>query len=836
MRLRTRLFVSTFAVFLISLIALVLFFSVRFKKRIYADMITSANTVKEFFHHAVEHGLKDSEILANSIINNPVVVEAFAKRDREELLKILRPVFLALKKQGLRQMQFHLPSATSFLRVHMPDRFGDDLSKVRKTVLKANKVLKPQFGIEVGAAGPGLRYVTPVFYGGKHIGSFEVGFGLPQDVWNNLRTRVSEIGGGGVWVWIHIKDEWKRFYYESGRKRWRWLEKNLNDKWMIMMGTSDEVDVKVPEKELDRGLKGEFSMDVDVGGVGYLVKLFPLKDWKGESIGVVEVAVSKEEIIHREIKSAIVPATVLALLAFFLIGTILFLVSSGIVKRIAEVSELAKVLAGKSGDLSFRFSTEHQDRELAELMESFNGILDFVSDVISEIRHTVEVAVSSIQETRAATEESSAAIREITITLENIKKGVEIQTSKIQQITISISELVGIFDLVKRAMDRQADGIFKVREFVADSSSEMGRIKKSVDEVSKVADELAKESESGAEIMEKTAGVIGDIEKSSRKIREVAFLITDIADQTNILAMNAAIEAAHAGEVGKGFAVVAEEIRHLSEMSSSYAKNVHSLVKNITELLKKGIGSMNTLKRNFVDTRTFVQRVSESLERIEGLVGNFLVRMEKLSELVDDMKSMTSSVVESMRMAETSTKNIRDSAVDINLHSEEIKTAVEEQHTAMEEILSAIDNIVLGMNELADVIYGLRDTVKGFKLRGDVESGQKSLAGETDRFVEESEVAEDENVERIESYEEKQEETAVFDIGGEEEKMVEREPYEEEKTYDVEHTGSAVLDVNGVEKSEVESDTKDVDKNNEVVSKESFVENFSGDIEISSVD
>ena len=129
------------------------------------------------------------------VIQNPQIIEAFANRDRERLAQLTLPLMDKLNEQGVRQFQFHLPNMTSFYRVHEPEKFGDDLSAFRQTVVEANKTNKIVQGLEGGVAGVGFRYVVPVEYNGQHIGSVELGMGITDQLLNNFKEDY-----GGEWT------------------------------------------------------------------------------------------------------------------------------------------------------------------------------------------------------------------------------------------------------------------------------------------------------------------------------------------------------------------------------------------------------------------------------------------------------------------------------------------------------------------------------------------------------------------------------------------------------------------------------------------------------------
>lgn len=142
----------------------------------------------------------------DGIIAAPGVIEAFAANDRATLEMLTVPSFEVLKrKYHLQQFQFHTPPATSFLRVHKLDKYGDDLSSFRKTVVEVNHTKQRQYGLEKGVAGIGLRGVVPVYYQNRHIGSAELGMSFGQDFFNSFAARysapsalyISDQAGGG---------------------------------------------------------------------------------------------------------------------------------------------------------------------------------------------------------------------------------------------------------------------------------------------------------------------------------------------------------------------------------------------------------------------------------------------------------------------------------------------------------------------------------------------------------------------------------------------------------------------------------------------------------------
>ncbi len=148
----------------------------------------------EDLHHTLQASVRDASahalVTITAIVNAKGVGEALANRDRAQLQALTLPVFEVLKtNHNISQFQFHLPLATSFLRLHQLEKHGDDLQSFRATVVRANETKQPQIGLESGVAGLGLRGVIPVSHQSRHIGSAEIGISFGQDFFDAFKSQ-----------------------------------------------------------------------------------------------------------------------------------------------------------------------------------------------------------------------------------------------------------------------------------------------------------------------------------------------------------------------------------------------------------------------------------------------------------------------------------------------------------------------------------------------------------------------------------------------------------------------------------------------------------------------
>ncbi len=205
-----------------------------------------------------------AQALAAYTAQLPQAQEALANQDRQGLLAWLRPAFDVLKKDfGVAQFQFHTPPATSFLRLHQPEKFGDDLSAIRRTIVIANTTRTPQKGLEIGVAGAGIRGVMPLFQGAQHLGAVELGMSFGQP----------------------FLDRWKA---ERGVDLGVYLAEGTQFK---VLATTLASPLELTKREMEEALAGHSQQRrAWLSEKPLAVYLGPVRDYSGQAIGVLMLA------------------------------------------------------------------------------------------------------------------------------------------------------------------------------------------------------------------------------------------------------------------------------------------------------------------------------------------------------------------------------------------------------------------------------------------------------------------------------------------------------------------------------------------------------------------
>lgn len=264
----------------------------------------------------------------------PATQEAMAKQDREALVRLFGPVFAAIKSDyGVDQFQFHVPPATSYLRVHQPAKFGDDLSGFRKTVLIANQERRVVVGLEGGVAGLGIRGVVPIAQSGKHLGSVEFSLTFGQPFLDDFKTNRH------VDVAFHLADG-------SGFK---------------LFGGTLKGRSFFDAAEYGRATEGGFTVRrAKLEGTPVAALLGPIKDFSGKPLGAVELVMDNGD-YEASADRAWLLAIGIAAIGLVLAAIVGYLIARSISRPILSITSVMRELADGRLDVAIPASKANDE-------------------------------------------------------------------------------------------------------------------------------------------------------------------------------------------------------------------------------------------------------------------------------------------------------------------------------------------------------------------------------------------------------------------------------------------------------------------------------------------
>ena len=581
-----------------------------------------------------EIGAREQLAMAMSELyaTTPEIQQAFARRDRVALAERLVPLFDHLRQQyAVRQFQFHLPPATSFLRVHKPEKYGDDLSGFRKTVLQANRERKPVMGLEKGVAGLGIRGVVPVFHAGQHIGSVEMGMSFGQPFFESFRKKF----GVDIGLYIPVESGFRRFAGTLGKE------------------------LPTPVEKLQAALDGNVvQANVELRAQPTSLYLRAISDFSGQPVGVLAIAMDRSHYLDAlaRLKYSIIGIALLALLFGTLVA---WLIGRSISRPILATAAAMDDIAEGEGDLTRRLDENGRD-ELARLSAAFNRFASRVHHMVSQVADSTHRIAASAEQFTEVTRQTN--------------EGVQEQQSQIEQVATAMNEMTATVQEVARHAANAAESANQASE---ETHKGMNVVDRAVHAINGLASEI-----------EEAAQVIQKLETESENIGSVLDVIRGIAEQTNLLALNAAIEAARAGEQGRGFAVVADEVRTLASRTQKSTEEIQSMIERLQNGSRAAVGAMTQSTEKARDSVSASDEAGHSLRAINQAV----------SSITDMNTQIASAAHEQSTVAE-----------DINLNITAINDIA---HRSAE----GAGRMALASDELARLSDELRSLVSQFRI------------------------------------------------------------------------------------------------------------------------
>jgi len=371
-------------------------------------------------------------------------------------------------------------------------------------------------------------------------------------------------------------------------------------------------------------------------------------------------------------------ASLLGISVLFVLIVSIFMLSN-VSGRIKEVSAGMKNVSSGDADLTRTVGSRKND-ELGQLTGYFNDFVTMLRGIIDRVKTEVHSLSEGMIQLSSNTEETAGAIRQITANIESLKIQSINQSSSVTESSNTVEliarNIVQLYKLIERQADGVASSSSAIEQMVASIQSVTGNIER----MGTYYEKLLGKSDSGRGAIETVGTQIKEIDAQSENLEEANSLIAGIAAQTNLLAMNAAIEAAHAGEAGQGFAVVADEIRKLAENAALQSKTIARNIKGIRTTIDAVVSSSGLSARTF----------EEMLEQIR-----ILSRLEE--EIKYSMQEQSAGSVLILQ----SLAGINDVTADVRHSAQEMQDGSNTVLLEMRRLLQLSSELENGMSEMA---------------------------------------------------------------------------------------------------------------------------------------
>lgn len=355
-------------------------------------------------------------------------------------------------------------------------------------------------------------------------------------------------------------------------------------------------------------------------------------------------------------------------------------------KPISALIEQTRMIA--DGDIRQHEPVATGNDEVGDLAINLNKMTENLRDVIQTMKTTARDVVESANHTSTSMKKMKSALNQISSSMDEVASETSSGVTMTKDASSVLSDLA---HLIRSSSDMAETTVNSANQAMETANNGLQK----VDNVVQQMNAIKKSSLNTKEMIE-------NLNDYTTEIQQMTETITGIAEQTNLLALNAAIEAARAGEHGKGFAVVADEVKKLAEQSSEEASEVKRVVTKITERVQKTLESMEVSHQQVETGEQTVSETGDALENIRTAVNDIVKEINNLSELTKEEANISGQIVEKVELLQHANENMANNA-------QEVSQATDESAASVEEVADRSSN-------LADISNDLNKIVNKFKL------------------------------------------------------------------------------------------------------------------------
>jgi methyl-accepting chemotaxis protein len=589
---------------------------------------------------AMDSDTRAVQAVANTVANMPELKPLIRAQDRAGIIALLDKTLKDIKPLGIELITIQIPPGIALSRVHNPKAFGDDVTARRKMIVQSFATKKPIGGVEAGRDVLNIFGATPVMDGETLLGTVDVGAPFGETFVNSMKARF------GVDIAIH----------------------QINDDKVQTLASTIK-GATVSSSVLKRALGGEsIFLTGTQDGQPTATTFGPLKNFSGQPVAVVEIIRNTKEYEELASNSAkwLAAGAAAAILIAILIAA---WVGRGLARPIVALQGAMRAITSGQHDVVIpganrrdeigsmaravevfkdslietgRLRTAQEDQRIVSEAERRNAVLALAERFESGVGGIVNAVGSASTELRSTAENMARTAEEATQQTATVAEASEEASANAQAVAAAIEEL----------------------------NASISEIAQQVNESAQVAGHAAKQAND-------TNNEVQGLALAAQKIGDVVKLISEIAEQTNLLALNATIEAARAGEAGRGFAVVASEVKALASQTSKATDEISAQVGSIQSATRTSVEAIDGITRTISKVNEIASAIASAVEEQGAATREIAHNVAQAAKGTGEVSANIVGVRDAARETGVAADQVVSSAAELSLNGETLKAQVD---------------------------------------------------------------------------------------------------------------------------------------------------------------
>lgn len=422
-----------------------------------------------------------------------------------------------------------------------------------------------------------------------------------------------------------------------------------------------------------------------------------------------------EEETYAQVRRLMILNMLSLVLGFILIVAIIGVLTGVLLKPLASTRLALEEIAQGEGDLTKQLVVRSRD-EMGSLADSFNSFTGNLARIIGSVRSEIATLQGLGTELSQNLTQTSTAISQINGNLKNVGSSLNRQGDAVSEVSSTVEEIVGNINSLNRQIGEQGENLGAAAAAVEEIVANLGSISSNLEHNKTAVLKLQEVSETGNDKLAAVTATVSRIAEQSRGLEETNGIIKAIASQTNLLAMNAAIEAAHAGDAGRGFAVVADEIRKLAEDTAARSHEISSVLNALGDQISEGVTMSREAGKTFDSIRASVQEVSTRQMEIRSALEEQNSGNQVVLKSVADLRRIGSEVESGSREMAVGSDAILRSITTLSELTAEVQTGLQEIELGTGEIDRSMNQVSELSRRNKTGIDAVEATVERFKI------------------------------------------------------------------------------------------------------------------------